>query len=106
MKQREHHLEDRRIVFDRLTKFDLKINPLKCALGVTSGKFLGFTMYHCGIDFDPHGYLCHTKLTEPKNLRNLCTLQGNLEFIWILISNMNKLCQPFNHLMKKDAPFH
>ena len=28
------------------------MNPLKCAFGVTSGKFLGFIVRHCGIEVD------------------------------------------------------
>ena len=45
-KQREHHLEDLQIVFGRLRKSDLKMNPLKCAFRVTSGKFHGFIVHH------------------------------------------------------------
>ena len=41
-KKRGDHLRDLRIVFNRLRKYQLKMNPLKCAFGVTSGKFLGF----------------------------------------------------------------
>ncbi|XP_019256302.1 PREDICTED: uncharacterized protein LOC109234691 [Nicotiana attenuata] len=36
-KSRCYHLEDLRIVFEMLRKFDLKMNPLKCAFEVTSG---------------------------------------------------------------------
>ncbi|KAL0444163.1 UNVERIFIED_CONTAM: Transposon Tf2-11 polyprotein [Sesamum latifolium] len=35
-KKREEHLADLQIVFDRLKKYNLKMNPLKCAFGVTS----------------------------------------------------------------------
>ena len=42
----------------------------------------------------------------PKNLRDLLSLQGNLAFIRRFISNLVGRCQPFNHLMKKDASLH
>ncbi|XP_019190497.1 PREDICTED: uncharacterized protein LOC109184956 [Ipomoea nil] len=42
-KLRTNHLLHLRQVFDRLRKFQLKMNPLKCAFGVAAGKFLGFT---------------------------------------------------------------
>ncbi|KAL0416600.1 UNVERIFIED_CONTAM: Transposon Tf2-12 polyprotein [Sesamum latifolium] len=41
-KKREDHLYDLRKVFERLIRYQLKMNPSKCAFGVTSGKFLGF----------------------------------------------------------------
>ena len=43
-KKRENHLNDLRKVFDRLRKYQLKMNPLKCAFGVTSRKFLEFVV--------------------------------------------------------------
>ena len=43
------HLQDLCRVFDRLRMYQLKMNPLKCAFGVTSGKFLGFIVQHRGI---------------------------------------------------------
>ncbi|CAL2238577.1 unnamed protein product [Prunus armeniaca] len=36
-KRREDHLKDLRMVFNRLWKYQLKMNPLKCAFGVTLG---------------------------------------------------------------------
>ncbi|KAM1064508.1 hypothetical protein TB1_027890 [Malus domestica] len=51
-KKRLYHLKDLRIVFERLGKYNLKMNPLKCAFGVTSRKFLGFIVKHRGIEVD------------------------------------------------------
>ncbi|KAA0032803.1 hypothetical protein E5676_scaffold575G00270 [Cucumis melo var. makuwa] len=41
-KRRHDHLKDLKVVFDRLRKYQLRINPLKCVFSVTTGKFLGF----------------------------------------------------------------
>ncbi|KAL0451556.1 UNVERIFIED_CONTAM: Transposon Tf2-12 polyprotein [Sesamum latifolium] len=41
-KKREDHLYDLRKFFERLRRYQLKMNPSKCAFGVTSEKFLGF----------------------------------------------------------------
>ncbi|KAM1099065.1 hypothetical protein TB2_005591 [Malus domestica] len=51
-KKRSYHLKDLRVVFERLRKYNLKMNPLKCAFDVTSGKFLGFIVKHRGIEVD------------------------------------------------------
>jgi len=42
IKDRENHPHDLRKVFKKLRQNQLKMNPLKCAFGATSGKFLGF----------------------------------------------------------------
>ena len=36
--------------FTVLRKYRMKLNPLKCAFGVASGKFLGFMVNHRGIE--------------------------------------------------------
>ena len=46
------HLEYLKLVLDRFRKYQLRINSLKCAFGVTSGKFLGFIVRHRGIEVD------------------------------------------------------
>ena len=38
----DDHLDDLRETFDTLWSYNMKLNPNKCAFGVTSGKFLGF----------------------------------------------------------------
>ena len=48
-----YELKHLRIVFDRLRQHALKLNPLKCAFMVSSGKFLGFVIRHRGIEIDP-----------------------------------------------------
>ncbi|GAA0163240.1 hypothetical protein LIER_19152 [Lithospermum erythrorhizon] len=40
--KRNDRPRDLRAVFERLRRYQLKMNPLKCAFGVTLGKFLGF----------------------------------------------------------------
>lgn len=40
------HLEHLRVVFDKHHQHEQKMNPRKCEIGVTSGKFLGFVVCH------------------------------------------------------------
>ncbi|CAL9018761.1 unnamed protein product [Prunus brigantina] len=98
-KRREDHLKDLRMVFNRFRKYQLKMNPLKCAFGVTSGKFLGFIVKHRGIEVDQTKIKAIRGMPEPRNLRELKSLQGRF------ISNLAGRCQPFSRLMKKDVPF-
>lgn len=45
---KEDHLVDLKKIFERLRKFDLKLNPNKCVFGVTSGKLLGVVVSQRG----------------------------------------------------------
>ena len=49
-KKREDHLGILRKVFGRCRLYKLKMNPFKCAFGVSAGKFLGFLVHNRGID--------------------------------------------------------
>ena len=48
-----HHLADLRLALERMHQYGLKMNPLKCAFGVSAGKFLGFIIHEKGIEIDP-----------------------------------------------------
>ena len=52
-KKRGEHFYVLRKVFERCRAFKLRMNPFKCAFGVSSGKFLGFLVHNRGIDIDP-----------------------------------------------------
>ncbi|CAM8988403.1 unnamed protein product [Rhodiola kirilowii] len=81
------------------------MNPLKCTFGVTSWKFLGFVVTHRGIEIDQTKIKAIQEMPDPKSLKELRGLQGRLAYIRRFISNLAGRCQPFSHLMKKDAPF-
>ena len=41
-KEEDDHLKDLEETFNTLRKYQMKLNPSKCAFSVSSGKFLGF----------------------------------------------------------------
>ena len=43
-RREEDHLDDFKETFDTLYSYNMKLNPSKCAFGVTVGKFLVFTV--------------------------------------------------------------
>ena len=49
----EKHLDGLQETFDMLRQYNLKLNPSKCAFGVSSSKFLGFIVSHKGIKVSP-----------------------------------------------------
>ena len=48
-----NHLADLRLALERMRRYGLKMNPLKCAYGVSAGKFLSFIIHEKGIEIDP-----------------------------------------------------
>jgi hypothetical protein len=46
------HLADLRLALERMRRYGLKMNPLKCAFGVSVGKFLGFIIHEHSIEID------------------------------------------------------
>ncbi|KAG9458447.1 hypothetical protein H6P81_002955 [Aristolochia fimbriata] len=104
-KERANHLLDLRSVFEQLWRFQLKMNPLKCAFGVISGKFLRFVVHHRGIEIDQTKIDATQNMPEPKNFSELKSFQGHLVYIRRFISNLASRCQPFSRLMKKNHSF-
>jgi hypothetical protein len=49
----DSHLADLHLAFQRMCRFGLKMNPLKCAFGVSADKCLGFIIHENGIEIDP-----------------------------------------------------
>ena len=47
------HLDDLQETFNTLRRYNMKLNPSKCAFEVASGKFLGFMVSHRGIEGNP-----------------------------------------------------
>jgi hypothetical protein len=41
----KEHMADLKLSLKRMKKYGLQMNPLKCAFGVTSGRFLGFIVH-------------------------------------------------------------
>ncbi|XP_039130916.1 LOW QUALITY PROTEIN: uncharacterized protein LOC120267326 [Dioscorea cayenensis subsp. rotundata] len=102
---KDKHLDDLRTVFIRLREHKLKMNPMKCAFGVLSVKFLGFIVRHRGIEIDPSKIKAIMEMPPPQTLKQLRSFQGRLAYIRRFISNLSGRCKPFSKLVKKNTPF-
>src|SRR5436189_247190 len=99
------HLTDLREVFDVMRRHQLRMNPTKSFLGVSTGKFLGFVINSKGISLDPEKVKAIQDMPPPRSLRELRGLQGRLAYIRRFIANLSGKCQPFSKLMKKGVSF-
>uniref|UniRef100_A0A2N9GBP8 RNA-directed DNA polymerase n=1 Tax=Fagus sylvatica TaxID=28930 RepID=A0A2N9GBP8_FAGSY len=76
-KKREDHVEVLRKVFERCRLYKLKMNPLKCAFGVSAGKFLGFLVHNRGIDVDPAKASAIATMKPPTSHKELKSFLGS-----------------------------
>jgi hypothetical protein len=61
----EEHMTNLKLSLERMKKYGLRMNPLKCAFGVTLGRFLGFIVHEHGIQIDPKKTQSNGKIGEP-----------------------------------------
>ncbi|XP_028089530.1 uncharacterized protein LOC114289895 [Camellia sinensis] len=71
-----NHLADLREVFDILKNHQLRLNASKCAVGVGTGKFLGYMATHRGIEANPDQIKVIQELKVPTKAKELQKLAG------------------------------
>jgi hypothetical protein len=67
----DEHLANLRLTLERMRKYNLKMNPLKCAFSVSVGRFLGFIVHEKGIEIDPKKVESIKNLGEPTCKRDV-----------------------------------
>ena len=65
------HLDDLQETFDTLRRYNMKLNPSKCAFGVSSRKFLGFMVSYRGIEANPNKIQAILNMESPKNVKEV-----------------------------------
>uniref|UniRef100_A0A2N9HNF1 Uncharacterized protein n=1 Tax=Fagus sylvatica TaxID=28930 RepID=A0A2N9HNF1_FAGSY len=78
-KEEDGHLDDLRETFQTLRKYQMKLNPSKCAFGVYSGKFLGFMVSQRGIEANPDKIKAILEMQPPKNTKETDECQQAFE---------------------------
>ncbi|XP_050263915.1 uncharacterized protein LOC126708147 [Quercus robur] len=72
------HLDNLQETFDTLRQYHMKLNPSKCAFGVSSGKFLGFMVSHRGIEANPDKIQAILDMKPPQNTKEIQSLTGRV----------------------------
>jgi hypothetical protein len=62
----DSHLANLRLALERMCRYGLKMNPLKCVFSVSVRKFLGFIIHEHGIEIDPRKIESINKVQPPK----------------------------------------
>jgi hypothetical protein len=84
----KEHMADLKLSLERMKKYGLRMNPLKCAFGVTSRWFLGFILHEHGIQIDPKKIETIKKIGEPVCKKDVQKLVGEINYLWCFISNL------------------
>jgi len=102
-----HHLADLRLALERMRQYGLKMNPLKCAFGVSAGKFLGFIIHEKGIEIDPKRIEVMKKVEAPACKKNLQKFLGKVNYLRRFISNLSGKIDDFTPILrlKDEAEF-
>ncbi|XP_028108109.1 uncharacterized protein LOC114306980 [Camellia sinensis] len=104
-KKEKDHLRDLEKVFKRCWKFKMRMNPLKCAFGVTAGKFLGFLVHRHGIEADEDNVKSIKAMPPPHSQKELKKFLGKVSCIRRFIPALAEISAPFGSLLKGDAKF-
>ena len=84
-------------------KHGLKMNPNKCAFGVSAGQFLGFMVHQRGIEISRRSIDAINKTVAPTNKTELQSLIGKVNFTRTFVSNLSGRIRAFSPLLKLKA---
>ena len=87
--------------FQVLKSYNMKLNPAKCAFGVSAEKFLGFIVNILGIEANPDKIKVVLDMLLPSNIKEIQRLTGRIAALSRFVSKASDKCQPFFQVLKK-----
>ena len=96
----ERHLEVLKLAFRRMRSHGLKLNPLKCAFGVSAENFLGLLVHNRGIEIDENKANAILAAKPPRNKKELQIFLAQINFLRRFISNVAGETQAFSPLLR------
>jgi len=96
----QEHLEDLNKTLMCARKHGLRMNPHKCAFGVSGGQFLGFMVHEKGIEVGQKCFEAIGKTVPPSSKTELQSLISKFNFVMRFISNLSAKILPFSTLLK------
>jgi hypothetical protein len=91
-KEKDHERVLRRL-FERLWKYQLKLNLAKCLFKVKIGKPVGFVVSGRGIEVDPDKSKAIQEMLAPKTEKEVRSIIGHLNYINRFISQLTVTCE-------------
>ena len=100
-KEKEDHLDDLEETFNTLKQYNMKLNPSKCAFGVSSGKFLGFMVSQRRIEANPEKVRAILEMSSPRTTKEVQSFTGRVAALNRFVSKATDKCLPFFKTLKK-----
>ena len=104
-KTRTGHLQVLEQVFKRCREYKLRMNPMKCAFGVSVGKFLGLLVHHRGISVDPAKVTAIATMKSPTTVRELKSFLRKVSYIRRFVPRLASITCGLSKLLKKGTEF-
>ena len=84
-----------------LRQYNMKLNPSKCAFGVSLGKFLEFMVSHKRIEANPDKIQAILDMKLPRSIKEVQSLTGQVTALNMFVSKAIDKCLPFFKVLKK-----
>ena len=104
-KDNTQHLQTLRTIFQRMRKCNYRLSRDKCVFMQSLVKFLGHIVSHDGIRTDPAKVDAIMSMRRPKNVAEVKSFLGLVNFYAKFIPNLSHVCEPMNNLTRKDIPW-
>ena len=97
----ELHITHLAKAFQVLKSYNMKLNPTKCAFGVSVWKFLSFIVNSRGKEANPNKIKVVLDMLPPSNIKDIQRLTGRIATLSRFMSKASDKCQPFFQVLKK-----
>ncbi|CAL2247427.1 unnamed protein product [Prunus armeniaca] len=94
------HFQNILLMFGKLKKYNMRLNPRKCSFGVSSGKFLGFMISQRGIEANLEKIRALIDMRVPRTKKEVQSLTGRVAALARFISKAIVRCAPFFNSLK------
>jgi dsDNA-binding SOS-regulon protein len=101
-RKEESLISDLAETFDNLNRYKLKLNPIKCSFGVSTGQLLGFLVSARGIEANPKKIQAILTMGKPTKLHDVQKLAGRFAALSRFVARLGEKALPFYALMKKS----
>jgi hypothetical protein len=95
----DSHLTDLRLALERMRRYGLKMNLLKCVFGVWAGKFLGFIIHEHGIEIDPTKIVSINKVQPQQTKNDMQKFLRKLNYLRQFIFNLSGKISEFASIL-------
>ena len=102
-KSYQEHLKHLRQMFPTCRKYGISLNPKKSLFGLDEGKLLGHIISKYGIRIDPRRIQAILQIQYSRNIKELQTFLGKINFLRRFIPNLAELIRMLNNMLNKDS---